>query len=161
MAIVKLERLISTSEFTLGKFDFQGIRYYTCEDAIRLKKIPKITCIPEGKYQVVITFSNRFKRKMPLLLDVPNFTGIRIHSGNYANDTEGCILIGHRLLTNGVADSREAYDEFFRHLKKLLETEEVWLDIHNPKQLLKATPESSKAADDMEAGPSSTSLRFS
>ena len=43
MAIVKLERLISTSEFTLGKFDFQGIRYYTCEDAIRLKKIPKIT----------------------------------------------------------------------------------------------------------------------
>lgn len=161
MAIVKLERLISTSEFTLGKFDFQGIRYYTCEDAIRLKKIPKITCIPEGQYQVIIAWSPAFKRQMPRLLNVPDFKGILIHSGNFAKDTEGCILIGHRLLTNGVADSREAYDEFFRHLKKVLETEEVWLDIHNPKQLLEATPESSKAADDMEAGPSSTSLRFS
>jgi hypothetical protein len=62
--------------------------------AIQKIKVYAQTAIPTGKYQVVMTYSSRFKKVMPLLLNVPGFSGIRIHSGNTANETEGCIITG-------------------------------------------------------------------
>jgi hypothetical protein len=58
-------------------------------------KIKGETAIPYGVYEVITNHSNRFNKVMPLLLDVPNFDGIRIHNGSFAGDTEGCPLIGH------------------------------------------------------------------
>ena len=57
-------------------------------------KIYGQTAIPCGRYRVVITESVRFKRRLPLLLDVPGFTSVRIHNGATAKNTEGCILVG-------------------------------------------------------------------
>lgn len=76
----------------------------TLEDIGRPRgiKIPKETCIPEGKYRVAITHSTRFNRPMILLytdskdfactLDEVRFTGIRVHSGTKTEHTEGCVL---------------------------------------------------------------------
>ena len=56
--------------------------------------MPGQTAIPKGKYKLGITFSNRFQKDLPLLHDVPYFTGVRIHTGNDHSNTEGCILVG-------------------------------------------------------------------
>jgi hypothetical protein len=76
---------------------FIGEEYFchTLEDEIREEgvKVYGATCIDAGRYQIVLTKSNRFKRIMPLLLNVPRFEGIRIHGGNTSKDTHGCPLV--------------------------------------------------------------------
>jgi len=125
-----LNRESQTADATLGRF-FAGNEclYYTCEDLQRAEKIPGKTAIPCGRYKVVITFSNRFQKFLPLLLDVPGFTGVRIHSGNTAADTEGCILIGKVKTANGIGQSRAAMADFMPRLAEWLKAGEVWLEV--------------------------------
>jgi len=67
--------------------------------------------IPEGRYAVVITYSPKFQKWLPLLLGGPDFNhlfkGIRIHAGNTSKDTEGCILVGKNLKEGMVFESRK------------------------------------------------------
>ena len=68
---------------------------YTLEDELRADgvKVYGETCIDAGTYKFKVTMSPRFKRRMIAILDVPRFTGIRIHGGNKAKDTHGCPLV--------------------------------------------------------------------
>ena len=77
-------------------YDTQETRHIcmTLEDASSNHKVYGETCIPIGTYKVVNTYSNRFKKILPLLMDVPGYKGIRIHSGNSIKDTLGCVLVG-------------------------------------------------------------------
>ena len=70
------------------------------------RKIKGRSAIPEGRYAVVISFSPKMQQWLPILLGVPNFEGIRIHAGNTAADTAGCILVGKNKLVGQVVDSR-------------------------------------------------------
>ena len=70
------------------------------------RKIMGRSAIPEGRYAVVITYSPKLEQWLPLLLNVPKFSGIRIHAGNTAEDTEGCILVGKNWEVGKVLDSR-------------------------------------------------------
>ena len=89
----------------------------TCEDKVRPKKIWGETAIPKGNYRVSLTWSNRFKRVLPLVQDVPGFEGIRIHAGNTSADTEGCLLVGLARTANGVGESRKAMELLMLKLK--------------------------------------------
>ena len=92
---MKIVRDTFTQNSTIGKMLIDGAFFcYTLEDTIRDTKIAGETAIPYGTYKVIVNMSNRFKRLMPLLLNVPNFEGVRIHNGNTKEHTHGCILVG-------------------------------------------------------------------
>ncbi len=65
-----------------------------------MKKFLVETAIPTGKYEIVLSMSNRFKKLLPELLNVPNFTGVRMHGGNTSDDTEGCIILARSIINN-------------------------------------------------------------
>lgn len=84
----------------------RGLKSSMTKDEIAKVKIKGKTAIPTGKYTVGMSFSNRFKKIMPILVNVPGFDGIRIHSGNTAADTEGCILCGRNTAVGKITESR-------------------------------------------------------
>lgn len=127
-----LTRDVLKSYCTLGKLtDETGHLCFTCEDPVRDgPKVPGKTAIPSGRYKVIVTQSQRFGRPLPLLLNVPGFSGIRIHPGNTASDTEGCILPGRTRSDFGVGEARVAFNELFELIEFALSSgEDVWIDI--------------------------------
>ena len=115
---ITVKRLHKTDTSTIGELLIDGIfECYTLEDVERQVKIKAETAIPKGTYKVIINQSNRFKRLMPLLLNVPNFEGVRIHAGNTNHDTEGCILVGRIRSRDFIGQSRKAYEKLFKKMQ--------------------------------------------
>jgi hypothetical protein len=103
-----------TTQSTIGELTVNGaFECFTLEDPVRPKKIRGVTAIPAGRYGVEITFSPKFGTDLPLLLDVPEFEGIRIHPGNSATDTEGCLLVGKSKAIDWIGSSRAAFRGLF------------------------------------------------
>jgi len=113
-----LRRLALRPTYTIGRLYIDGAYFCdTLEPTVRdenrngvfdgaERKVAGLTAIPYGKYKVTLTQSPRFGRLLPLLHDVPQFAGVRIHSGNTAADTQGCILVGFNRAKGKVLDSR-------------------------------------------------------
>ena len=129
--ILTLDRKYKLPTYTIGKLYIDG--EYFCDtlegkdrgltDGMTVSEISKIkikkeTAIPTGTYKVTITYSNRFKKNMPLINNVKGFEGIRIHSGNTNQDTEGCILVGFNKVKGNVINSRGTYNKLFSILSK-------------------------------------------
>ena len=116
--LITIKRLYKTDTSTIGELLIDGIwECFTLEDTERKVKIKGETAIPKGTYKVIINKSNRFKRLLPLLIDVPNFEGVRIHSGNSNHDTEGCILVGQTRNKNYIGQSRKAFEKLFKKMQ--------------------------------------------
>jgi hypothetical protein len=98
-------------------------------DQIKAIKVPSETAIPYGTYKLAMTMSNRFKKVMPLLLNVPGFDGIRIHSGNTRKDTEGCILPGLVNTGDSVINSKLATVNVYKIVTEGLKYGEFYIDI--------------------------------
>jgi len=125
---LQLKRIFFGDTYTIGKLSIDGI--YFCDvledknrDINHDGKLDEVkvfgqTCIPFGVYKVIITMSQRFKRELPLLLNVPGFDGIRIHAGNTSVDTHGCLLVGVNDQKGKVSNSQATMAKLFTILKK-------------------------------------------
>lgn len=116
---------------TPGKFYINDVFFAYClEDKERLVKVAAKTAIPRGRYAVTLTMSNRFKRIMPLVLNVPNFEGVRIHGGNTDADTHGCPLIGKRRDLNKIWECAEVNEKLITKMQKAMaDKEKIFLTI--------------------------------
>lgn len=127
---LRVKRIQFSEESTIGELSVDGqFECYTLEDKVRPVKVKGRTAIPPGRYEVIINFSQRFQRQLPLLLNVPNFEGVRIHPGNTAANTEGCILVGDTKSENFIGQSRVAFNRVFDKLKAGSESAKIFVEI--------------------------------
>lgn len=128
---LRVKRIAKNSEYTIGNLYIDGEFFCnTLEDMdrglkdsqnllyIKAKKIFGKTAIPTGTYKVVMTYSNRFKKLLPLLVGVKGFDAIRIHQGNLPKDTEGCLLVGKNTFKGMVSDSKTTLDKLLNKMVK-------------------------------------------
>lgn len=127
---LKLKRIYKKEEYTIGKLYIDNV--YFCdvvEDKDReltnkdpLCKITKTkvygkTAIPTGEYTVVLSYSNKFKKTLPEIKNVPGWSGVRIHSGNTAADSLGCLILGENKIKGGVINSRITVEKLMSKLR--------------------------------------------
>lgn len=128
---IKIKRT-PAENYTHGVLTIDGSPFtcFTLEDKERVLKVQNETAIQRGRYEVILNMSNRFKKYMPLLLNVPHFEGIRIHSGNTKEHTEGCILIGYENGNDGfLGNSRTAFNDLMKVLTKVEKKEKIYITI--------------------------------
>ena len=124
-----LNRIFLGSSATIGELLINDKHLCdTLEDRVRPEgeKVYGKTAIPEGTYEVKLTHSPRFKKILPEILNVPNFSGIRIHTGNSSKDSEGCILVGtwDGEKEDWVGSSKIAFDELMTLLEEATNNKE-------------------------------------
>ena len=124
---IRLVREQYRPDSTIGRMFVDDVfECFTLEDGVRTQKIHGKTAIPAGAYRVTVEDSPRFKRKLPRLHDVPNFSGVLIHPGNTAADTEGCILVGQNWQPGqeAIGASRAAFQALFPEIVSAIERRE-------------------------------------
>lgn len=129
MSEMKMVRKWFYDDTTIGTLEIGDFKCYTLEDVVRPNG-PKVygkTAIPAGRYKVILTMSPKFHILLPLVLDVENFSGIRIHSGNTAEDTKGCILVGQEKKGRMIFKSRLALGALMEILNNA--KDEIWINI--------------------------------
>lgn len=128
---ITLIRRWNKKDYCIGKLYIDG-KYFcdTLEDVdrglddlmpledIKKMKVKGETAIPTGIYQVLLTYSPKYKKIMPLINNVKGYSGIRIHSGNTAKDTEGCLLVGKNKEVGKVLESRNTFNALFKRLQQ-------------------------------------------
>ena len=127
--IIYVNPIVKAPGYTLSQMKTTLRTFWCLEDTVRevpgepvhLWKVPGQTAIPAGEYDLIVNFSQRFQKMLPQILEVPGFTGVRIHSGNSAVDSSGCLLIGNGVnLDEGrITDSRAAMIDFMDELDHL------------------------------------------
>ncbi len=132
---IKVKRTTFTDQSTIGELliDDKFI-CYTLEDVDRKlesggKKIYGETAIPRGTYEVKITYSERFNKMLPLLIDVPQFEGIRMHIGNFKENTHGCILLGYIKDNDKILNSTKAVDRVIAIIIEKLKQGKIFIKV--------------------------------
>ena len=137
---LRLARTKKTEKYTLGVISIEGRSetFPTVEDKVRESgvKVPNETAIPTGRYKITLdVVSPKFSQypfymevcggKLPRLLDVPNFSGILIHSGRNENQSSGCIILND--YNASLERSKEYFKQFYAILKSA--TDDIYITI--------------------------------
>jgi hypothetical protein len=123
--VIEIERKYKKEKYTIGALAINGqwicdTMEPHCIDWDKEVKIPGVTAIPEGTYELEMKRSKKFQKIMPYLKDVPNFTDIMIHTGNFPTQTKGCILVGFNTVRGLVLKSREAFEKILEKIEYAL-----------------------------------------
>lgn len=136
-----LKRITLRPTYTIGKLYIDDVYFCdTIEDTVRdlnkngkfdngEKKVHSKTAIPYGIYEIKWTYSPRFKKYTPQLMNVPSFEGIRIHAGNTSADTEGCLILGKNKQVGKVLNSRDTINKFYPIIKEACSNGKVTIEI--------------------------------
>lgn len=136
-----LKRIALRPTYTIGKLYIDDVYFCdTIEDTVRdlnkngkfdngEKKVHSKTAIPYGIYEIKWTYSSRFKKYTPQLMNVPSFEGIRIHAGNTSADTEGCLILGKNKQVGKVLNSRATINKFYPIIKEACSNGKVTIEI--------------------------------
>lgn len=136
-----LKRIALRPTYTIGKLYIDDVYFCdTIEDTVRdlnkngkfdngEKKVHSKTAIPYGIYEIKWTYSPRFKKYTPQLMNVPSFEGIRIHAGNTSADTEGCLILGKNKQVGKVINSRDTINKFYPIIKEACSNGKVTIEI--------------------------------
>lgn len=136
-----LKRIALRPTYTIGKLYINDVYFCdTIEDTVRdlnkngkfdngEKKVHSKTAIPYGIYEIKWTYSPRFKKYTPQLMNVPSFEGIRIHAGNTSADTEGCLILGKNKQVGKVLNSRATINKFYPIIKEACSNGKVTIEI--------------------------------
>lgn len=136
-----LKRIALRPTYTIGKLYIDDVYFCdTIEDTVRdlnkngkfdngEKKVHSKTAIPYGIYEIKWTYSPRFKKYTPQLMNVPSFEGIRIHAGNTSADTEGCLILGENKQVGKVLNSRATINKFYPIIKEACSNGNVAIEI--------------------------------
>lgn len=136
-----LKRIALRPTYTIGKLYIDNVYFCdTIEDTVRdinkngkfdngEKKVHSKTAIPYGTYEIKWTYSPRFKKYTPQLMNVPSFEGIRIHAGNTSADTEGCLILGENKQVGKVLNSRTTINKFYQIIKEACSNGKVTIEI--------------------------------
>lgn len=130
---IRVKRIARKDGYTIGQMSLnneyfcdtledtdRGLKSTMSEEEILSKKRKGITAIPTGEYDVILTFSPKFKRVLPLLLNVPGYQYIRVHHGNLPSSTDGCLLVGENKVKGQIINSRATLEKL---MSVLLECE--------------------------------------
>lgn len=136
-----LKRIALRPTYTIGKLYIDDAYFCdTLEDTVRdtnksgkfdngEQKIKGKTAIPYGTYEIKWTYSPRFKKYTPQLMNVPSFEGIRVHTGNTSADTEGCLILGENKQVGKVLNSRATINKFYPIIKEACSNGKVTIEI--------------------------------
>nr|DAS84654.1 MAG TPA: hypothetical protein [Caudoviricetes sp.] len=140
---LKLERKWKKERYTIGNLYVNGVFFSNVlEDTVRglrqdmtPEEIQKIkihgqTAIPSGRYEIRVTLSARFRRQLPILLNVPGYAGVRIHPGNNDANTEGCLLPGKNDRVGQVSNSRATMAALQKQIEEAIyQNSKVYIEI--------------------------------
>ena len=134
---VEVLRYNHDKDSTSGLLFLDEFECYTLEDEHRDVKVRGETRIPEGTYildwqETITPLTKKYRAKYDWfdkhlhIKDVPGFTGIYVHVGNYEKNTDGCILVADQAV-NDPKDyasvqykSTQAYKRFYQKIQKRL-----------------------------------------
>lgn len=118
-----VQRQWLSEKSTCGQMSVDGeFECYTLEPPVQAMKP---YCIPAANYKIALIMSPRFGFVTPHVLNVPGFTEIEIHPGNFPKDTEGCCLVGQTHEIDYVGSSRAAFDALMLKLRS--DPDNLWI----------------------------------